>query len=168
MFQFNLTLLPSNSVVLNKDQNYCKHITQSIQISKTAKFSPNLIRFRVVKGLGEALREAKLRLSGVEETPACSEGECFFRGQYEAVWSSSKGKFFIYVALIFDWVNQGIFQGLCPHYLFPIVSYFLLPLGCCTLMDPSSLTYCIYWSTTQLSSAHHYTHLSLQSILLFF
>jgi hypothetical protein len=39
----------------------------------------------VVKGLGEALREAKLRLSGVEETPACSEGECFFQGKDEAL-----------------------------------------------------------------------------------
>jgi hypothetical protein len=34
-----------------------------------------LSRFRVVKGLSEALREAKKRLSGLEETPACSEGQ---------------------------------------------------------------------------------------------
>jgi hypothetical protein len=57
----------------------------------------------VVKGLSEALREAKLRLSGLEETPACSEGECMFSKAktrlFEAVAKASF--YFIFVSFIF-------------------------------------------------------------------
>ncbi len=50
----------------------------------------------MVKGLGEALREAKLRLSGVEETPACSEGECmFYEAKTRLFEAVAKGNFLI-------------------------------------------------------------------------
>jgi hypothetical protein len=88
---------PSFAVYCN-----CKHIAQLIQESLSAKLSPKLTRFRVVKGLNEALREAKLRLSGVEETPACSEGECLF--------SEAKTR-------LFEAVAKAIFYLCSIHFL---------------------------------------------------
>ena len=49
--------------------------------------------FKIVPGLGDALHEMKRRISGVEETPACAEGEfckLFKICSFLKVWAKRK------------------------------------------------------------------------------